>query len=330
MLRNRWLLLSALSVACASSTHTRVIEHAAETDHILTLPTDWSVGSRYNYRASWNRDAVAGPALPGAKELAQGMRSEVTGEVLVTVLEKSDSGYVLRWEPTLAPTAGPATGADRMAAAGAALWRYQLGLTLELELSLDDSTAPLTLRNQADIHRQVTREFARLARGLDLEVDCEGADDASCGVFGSVEGTRRFVENYVGALFGCAALEVDRRQPLMTWSEPHPDPALGDAVPIDYRREVVAFVPGSHTVRARTVWEPNPRKWGAWVKQEMGKIPGWTEPLARQLDGMRFRFETDCTMDVRTGWPAVIEHRASGGVDALAGVDVKRFERMDK
>jgi hypothetical protein len=325
------LLFAALSLlAGACATRTRVVEPAGEPDHYLALPTDWSVGSGHRYRATWTREAAPGPSLPGGNELAQGLRGEVTGEVVVTVREQTDTGYVLGWEPTLSPSSSPSPGANGVAQAGAALWRYQLGLPLELELDLDDPEAPFVLRNQAQVTRLVRSEFERLAGALGLGAPCEGANAGgyACTLFGSPQGTMSFVEHYVGAFFGCTGLEVDPRQPV-TWSAPHPNPAIGEAVPIDYRREVVGFVPGSPSVRTRTVWEPNPDKWSSWMKQEMGKIPGLSEPLVRQIGAMRYSAETDCLMDVHTGWPIVIEHRASGGAEALSGADIKRFERID-
>jgi hypothetical protein len=324
---HRWFLL-ALLVSGGCATRAPLARAPGETDDYLTLPTDWSVGSRHRYRATWKREFGL-PSSPNAR-LDQSLNGEIAGEVAVSVVEKTAAGYVLRWEPTLAPAPAPRIAAGDMATAAAALWRYELTLPLELTLDLQDPSAPLGLRNVAAVQSQMMGEFQRLAKDLGLGIDCRGPDAGSyaCKALGSAEGASGFASQHVGPLFNCAGLELDTREP-MAWTQAHPNPAIGDTVPIDYRREAVAFDPRSPEVRALTVWQPNPEKWSAWIKRELAKIAGATPQLKEQLGRMAFRMETDCTMNRLTGWPALIEQRTTVGADAFAGSQTTRFERLE-
>jgi hypothetical protein len=130
------------------------------------------------------------------------------------------------------------------------------------------------------------------------------------------------------AVFECAGQEVDLRQ-AETWSAPHPNPDIGEQVAIEYRREVVAFDAGAPVVRIKSARQPNAAQMRALIAREMAKVDA-SPAVMEAIGGWNVRFEVDCTMDRRSGWPVTAELRAIGAAEAMEGAEIVRFERMER
>ena len=294
----------------------------------VKLPVDWTAGSQHRYRAVWTRaiDVWKAPGSPPPS-----MNTEQRGEVVIRVAEKSKEGYLVRWEPTLS-TAYPPRARGDVDAAGAELWR--LGLTLPLDLSLDPrSPAQPVVRNIREVHEKVAAQMRAFMGELpgQAELDCRGADASSfaCRSIGDESATGAMVLRAASPFFRCTGLDVDTRN-AESWSEPHPSPEIGKAVSIESRREVVAYDPKSPTIRVKTSSQPNAPQLQAWIKGKVAAMPEADKGVLEKIvSEMSFRFETDCTMDRRTGWPVSIEFKTIGGSAMYQGSETVFFERVE-
>lgn len=293
----------------------------------VQLPVDWTAGSQHRYRAVWTRaiDVWRAPGSPPPS-----MNTEQRGEVAIRVMGKSKEGYLLRWEPTLSTSYPPRAKGD-VDAAGAELWR--LGLSLPLDLSLDPrSPGTPTVRNSREVHEKMAGQMQAFMRELpgQTDLDCQGGDASSfaCQTIGTEAANAAAVLRSAGPFFRCTGLDLDVRR-AESWSEPHPSPEIGEAISIESRREVVAYDAKSPRVRVRTWSQPNAAQLQAWVKAKASAMPEHKEMLDKILAELSFRFETDCTMDRRTGWPEVVEFKMIGGSTLYQGSETVFFERID-
>jgi len=286
----------------------------------ITLPTKWKVGARYRYRATWTRRAT----LPG--ELSLKMNTDHEDQIEITVVAKAGAGYRVRWEPQALAAPAPPPAKGDTSAAGNAIWAYML--TRPLDLTVEPG-AVIEIRNAGAVRAQLSRRLREISRDAGVEIDCEKADAPrwGCTLVATEEKSSVWIRFYTQALFSCAGMQLETG-PAVTWSEPHPDPSIGDAVSIQFSREVVAFDPRSPSVTIKTVTEPNAQEMQAWMRRTLGdKVAAG--PVAKMLDQMTFRFETVCTVDRRSGWPTVVEGRTIGGLSSYSGVETSRFELVD-
>jgi hypothetical protein len=317
----RWKRIVLLLAACAVSPAPGGDAGGRVPDRRVRVQADWQVGSEYRYRATWQRE-ITRWELPGRELIA----IEHTGEVQVRVVRRSGAGYELRWEPTLAPgSADPAPVArGDVQAGGYELWRYGLSLALDLALDPSSQDRRVTLVNGGRVEAALTRRRNELLRGLLGGAVGAGPEDTQRDT-PPVNATA--VVPYVAPLFYCSQLDLNVAEP-ERWSEAIPFPGTSDTVSIEYRREVVDFDPRSPRVRVKTVTQPDAARWDEILRREVArrKLP---ETVAEALGQSLLRFETDCTVDRRSGWPVTIEQRWGGSTKAYAGSDLVRFELVE-
>jgi hypothetical protein len=293
----------------------------------VELPMDWNVGGQQRYRATWTRALEAWRA-PGSPPPS--MNAQVRGTVAIRVLERSKAGYVLRWEPVLAGAAPPRARGDVDAAAAGA-WRLGLSLPLELVVDFERPADPL-LRNGGEVRETLARHVQEFLRELpgQADLDCldRDAGSAACQVVGSEAATSSMVLRSVAPFFRCTGLELSPGAP-ETWSVPHPNPQIGAAVSIENRREVMGYAPASPRIRVKATTEANAAQLQAWINRQVAAMPGGNDLLQKVVAELSVRFETDCTMDRRTGWPMTIELKTVGGSALYQGSETVRFERIE-
>jgi hypothetical protein len=288
---------------------------------------DWAAGEPLGYHASWSR-GMSRWALPG--DPPPGMNVTHEAELAIRVVERTDDAYLLRWEPTL--VSSPAETVARpmdVSTAAAAVWQFLL--TIPLDLSVDRRTpgAAPSVKNAAELHERLQRRERDVLAEAGIPMDCESADapKVACDLLGTAERSAAWSRQYVSPFFHCFGLTFDADGPT-TWTAPHPNPDIGDAVSIDYRRELIDFDPGSSTIQAKTTVQPNAAELQAWARAQMAKLPEGSESvIERVLDQWTFRIETVCTMDRSSGWPIVIEQRTTGGSRDYDAFETVRFER---
>jgi hypothetical protein len=294
----------------------------------VKLPADWTVGSQHRYRAIWSRsiDVWRAPGSPPPS-----MNTEQRGEIAIRVTGKSKEGYLLRWEPTISTSYPPRAKGD-VDAAGAELWR--LGLSLPLDLTVDPVSPGLpVVRNAREVHERVVAQMQAFVRELpgQAALDCAGADASSfaCQTIGTESANIQMVLRSTAPLFRCAGLDLDVRN-AESWSETHPSPEIGAAVSIENRREVVGYEARSPHVRVKTTSQPNAAQLQAWIKGKVASMPESDKGIMEKVFAqMSFRFETDCTMDRRSGWPVSVEFKTVGGAALYQGSEVVQFERIE-
>jgi hypothetical protein len=292
----------------------------------VQLPTDWAVGSEQRYRAVWTRaiDVWRGPGSP-----PPAMNTGQRGQIAVRVIGKAKGAYLVRWEPAISTTY-PARAKGDVEAAGLELWR--LSLALPLDLSVDPrSAAEPVVRNAREVHARMDGQMQAFVRELpgQATLDCQGADSTSfaCQLVGDEAASSAMVLRSASPLFRCTGLDVEVSK-TETWTEPHPSPEIGEAITIENRQEVVAYDARSPQLRVKTTTQPNPAQLQAWIKGKVAAMPGGDKSMVEKIVAeMSFRFETDCTMDRRSGWPEEIEFKMIGGSALYQGSDTVRFVR---
>lgn len=289
----------------------------------LTLPMDWREGTQVEYAVLWSRQSRVAAEVPGLK-------GEQRAQVRIRVVKQTPATHLLHWQPTLEtatlkPDAAPEDP-------GVAIWRLPLGLGLELKLTADRDGELVSLNNRGAVAAQAADGVRALAAKAGVTLDCGKAADPAqenllCKLIGSPQRLGEWVLRPVSPFFACSGLELPE-QARSEWTENHPDPRIGDAIRIHYVRELPGFVPGKPTVQIRTRAEPDPKQLETWLADKLGPNAGPDHPGVQALSGLRFRIETDCTMDRATGWPLRLEQRSSVGTGTpYEGSETVRFER---
>lgn len=291
--------------------------------HATSLPMDWAEGSSVEYSAWWARNSRVAAQVPGLK-------GEQRGQVRISVIKRTPATHLLHWKPVL--DGGTLAPDQPLEEPGVAIWRLPLALGLELKLSADGSSELVALNNRAAVAAQAADGVRALTEKAGLTLDCgKQTDPASenilCRLISSPQRIGEWVLRPVSPFFACTGLTLPE-QARSEWLENHPDPRIGDAIRIRYVRELPGFVPGKPTVQIRTVAEPDAQQLEAWMREKLGGVPGLDNPVLESVSGLRFRIETDCTMDRASGWPLRIEQRSSVGTGTpYEGSETVRFER---
>lgn len=274
------------------------------------LPMTWAAGEQRDYRAHWKRQSRS--AMPAG---LAGMNAEQTGAVRVQVTRQLPDGVVLQWLPQLAPVGSDAGKAREPTDA---IWRIPLGLELELKVR-PDAAEWISLRNATTVSARALASAQALFDQVGLPFDCkpkEGiAPDVLCQQIGTDAGVVNWVLRGVEPFFACTALEIPAAG-RVEWTQPHDHPDIGDAVPIRYAREVLEGAAGAATVRIRTTIEPDTEKLQVWWHKQLAGMDGLDPDLQAQLSGLRYRFVTDCTVEIASGWPVRVEQVSTGNLDS--------------
>jgi len=251
----------------------------------------------------------------------------LSGEVEVTVSEKSTAGYTLHWQPRMAPFAALADDADA-SAIGIRFRDFGLSLPLTLMLEPQDGFVEIRLTDAAAVRQRLLGELRRLTAAMPTPLDCADRDAQSstlCTLLATDESVAAYIVRDVGPLFACSGVRLNPRQ-TEDWTTPHPSPEVGDAVMIRYHQEVIDYDPAAAALHARMTTTPDAEQLRAWMRK---RLTGSPEMLIEKIvDKSAYQTSVDCTMERATGWPLRIERRMTAGSGPIRGVETARFERM--
>jgi hypothetical protein len=291
----------------------------------LTLPTDWPVATQHRYRVSWERK-VGRWELPEPPPRI--FETSYSTAVTISVVRRTDTGYVLRWEPL--GTVPPTPPAADMEAGGLWAWHRELALPLEVGFTPGAADERLTVLDDDALRARLAADTLVVLRNVlgrdavqQMEADCQENEAAA----GCASLARRPVawRSSVGTLLGCAGLSVDLQR-AESWSAPHPHPDIGPHVAIEHRKEVVAFDPGAPVVRIRTSQEPNGKQMKALLSRHLAQ--GAESPgLMAAIGDWNVRVAAECVVDRRTGWPVSAELHTTGSSQAYESSEIVRLER---
>lgn len=300
---------TAVQVSDGASPHDRRPEDAA------VLHTDWPVGATYRYRATWKREGQS--SLPDTDGLMRGMQATLHARVSVAIVGRTDAGYELRWMPEIDSGEGAADAASTdVVAMGTALWRHQQSVPLDVALArAAGGEWTWEIRNLAQAHEAIRREVVQ--RVAAIGIDCDGREREMCE--GLVAKT-----NFELPLLECLGIDVAASPPT-EWTEPHA--SIGEAVPVKYRREVIARSADEGGVEVRRTWEPDADALRAWLESEIGKTDAPSEAVAI-MAAMSVRMEQICVVDRESGWPISFKRRLSSTGAPVTGSEVVEFERI--
>lgn len=273
------------------------------------LPMAWPAGEQREYHAHWKRQL-----RPPISAEPAGMNAEQTGTVRVQVTRPLADGVALKWLPRLAAAV---PGAGRAPEPTDAIWRIPLRLDLELKVR-PDAAEWISLVNAEAVSTQVYAAVRALFDQVGLTFDCSPRDgstqDVLCQQIGTPAGVVNWVLRGVEPFFACTALDFPEAG-RVEWTQDHDHPAIGSEVPMRYVRELIEGATGDATVRIRTTIEPDAEKLKAWWDKQLAAMAGLDPGLQAQLSGLRYRFVTDCTVEVASGWPVRVEKISTGSLD---------------